>query len=313
MNGDNYAAPQFLFHADALGLAAHIQQPKNYFLDSVASSVLAITGGRAEARAEAGGAGIISYQSAATQVYGGSEAPADAVRFTQAHYSDDGPFIRTAVQSIVTGFKLEVPQHQSWWHLFGSSRTVFAEELEAMLESTSDCRGENEFRTLQAFFRGVVVDGRELMVETNTKLFTDNYTKEKLDCALRDDAYRQSCSNQIIGKSADTIFATAVRQLRWADGAPPHTAIEGHRLTIDGLGSFYFGEIIIEEGFRRLTLIRFQLGSPDGSESPAAGEGARLKMDDTGSPGSQSSTTGSGTVVQAASNGQTSPPQYTNP
>lgn len=274
---------RFLFHAEALGVAAHIRRPKDYFLDSVASSVLAVTGGRAEARAEAGGSGIISYKSAATQAYGDFERPEDAVKFTHGNHGENDLSTRTAVQSIVSGFKLDVPQEHSGLNLFGqSSRTVSAEHLEAMLESTSDRRSPNAFRTLNAVYRGVVIDGRPLIVETNTKLFTDKCTKRKLDCALDDPGFRRSCSNQILDEWPSLILGTVVTRLHWEDGAPPHTEIDRNRLTIHGLGSLYFGEIIIQEGFRRLTLLRFQLGSPDGGE---------------------------GVVVQADSNGQTSPPQ----
>ena len=43
--------------------------------------------------------------------------------------------------------------------------------------------------------------------------------------------------------------------------------ILGHRLTIDGFGRIYFGEIVIDENMRRVTLLRFELGSPIGGEA----------------------------------------------
>ena len=313
MNGNQQNTdPRYLFHGDALGLAAHIQGPTEYFLDSVASSVLPITGGRAKARADAGGIGIISYKSATTQACGGYVAAEGSVKPSDAKSGENYLPARTSVQVVVSGFKLDVPQEHSWLKLFGrSSRTVSAEHLEAALESASDRQNPNAFRSLTAVFEGITVDGHPLKVDTNTQLFTDNYTKKKLDDALSDEAYRQRCSNQILDEWPGLTLATVVSNLRWEDGAPQHTEIQGNRLTVHGLGSFYFGEIVIQEGFRRLTMIRFQLGSSDAAQSLAAGDArGEVRRDDSSSqPPPPPPATGSGVVAQGGSNGQTSPPQ----
>jgi hypothetical protein len=284
MNGEqNHIERRYLFHAEALGLAAHIRRPKDYFIDSVASSTLAITGGRADGRAGAGEAGIISYQSAVTHVCGDFVTPEEAVNFTHGNYGENNLHARTTVQASVTGFKIDVPQDHSDFDLFGrSNRTVSIEQLDATLGSTSDRQSPNAYRTLSATVRGVVVDGRPLEVNIDTTMFTENCTKRRLDCALDDEEFRQRSVNQILYDTPGFTLATVVTNLHFKDGAPPHTQIDKNKVTIRGLGSLYFGELVVQEGFRRLTLLRFQLGSPDGGE---------------------------GTVVQADSNGQTSPPQ----
>jgi hypothetical protein len=314
MNGDqNYIEPRFLFHAEALGLAAHIRHPKEYFLDSVASSTLAITGGRAQARVGPGETGIISYQSAATHVCGDFLPFEETGRVTAGHDGENGLPARTGVQVTVTGFKLDVPQEHAWFNLFGrSSRTFSIEHAEAMLESISDRRRPNAYKTLNAVIRGVFVDGRELYVDIDTHLFTENCTKRKLDCALDDDGFRERCSNQILCEMPGITLGTVVTGLRWADGPALHTKIHRNRLTIDGLGSLYFGEIVVEEEFRRFTLLRFELGSPDGGQSLAE-EGERLQVraeKKSSSPSPPPGPTGSGTVGAADSQGgQTNPPQ----
>jgi hypothetical protein len=57
--------------------------------------------------------------------------------------------------------------------------------------------------------------------------------------------------------------------LEWEKERAPDTVISGNRLSIDGIGTIFFGEIIIEEGVRRVTLVRCQLGSPDGADMSA--------------------------------------------
>ncbi len=283
MNDQNHIERRYLFHAEALGLAAHIRRPKDYFLDSVGSCTLAITGGRADARAGAGEAGLISYQSAVTHVCGDYVTPEEAVKFTHGNYGDNNLHARTTVQAAVSGLKIDMPQEESDFHLFGrSSRTLSIDRLEATLGSTSDRETPNEYKTMNASVSGVMIDGRPLSVRIDTTLFTENSTKRKLDGAMSNSACRERIANQIIYTTPELTLATVVMNLDWEDGAPPHTEIERNRVKIRGFGSLYFGEMVIQEGFRRLSLLRFQLGCPNGGE---------------------------GTVVQADSNGQTSPPQ----
>jgi hypothetical protein len=68
---------------------------------------------------------------------------------------------------------------------------------------------------------------------------------------------------------AGPIVATIVTGLEWAGKAPEGTEILNNRLTISGLGRIYFGEIILDENSRRVTLLRFELGSPNGGDASA--------------------------------------------
>ena len=61
-----------------------------------------------------------------------------------------------------------------------------------------------------------------------------------------------------------------MQEIRW-DGAPHPTAtIHGHVVHVPDFGKIYFGEMFITGDSRRLTMVRFQLGSPDGGEVTAA-------------------------------------------
>lgn len=64
----------------------------------------------------------------------------------------------------------------------------------------------------------------------------------------------------------DLVFATVVRELRWQKGRayPGSKPLGTNGLYIPNLGRFYFGELIIQAGTRRLTMIRAELGSPTG-------------------------------------------------
>ena len=61
-----------------------------------------------------------------------------------------------------------------------------------------------------------------------------------------------------------------VQEIRW-DGPPHPTAtIHDHVVDVPDFGKIYFGEMFIKGESRRLTMVRFQLGSPSGGEVAAA-------------------------------------------
>lgn len=269
---------RFIFHGNAVALAAHIRGPGDFLVPAVASSCLPVTGGVAEA--ESAGRNfndIISYDSASTTVKGDyvdGQGVAELARGKQAQ--SQLPAMTTA-ECRVTGLKIH-----------SGSDEFRADELELQAVSTANPERHTEFASLRTAFRGISVNGYRLKVETDTELFTKYETKEKL-CR----AYEQSgqfrkrygkrfyptgkssnagCLGWLFGaknripEAGGVIVATLVPVLDWEPKPAPGTKIRGNKLIIDGLGSIYFGEVIIEEEFRRVTLIRFQLGSSNVGE-----------------------------------------------
>ena len=51
-------------------------------------------------------------------------------------------------------------------------------------------------------------------------------------------------------------------ELSWADKPHPDVTLDGHVLRWPGFGTVYVGEMLISQHLRRLTLLRFDLGSP---------------------------------------------------
>jgi hypothetical protein len=67
-----------------------------------------------------------------------------------------------------------------------------------------------------------------------------------------------------------TVKCTIVKEMHW-DGEPhPAATIHGHVVKVPDFGKIYFGEMYITGDSRRLTMVRFQLGSPHGGEVVAA-------------------------------------------
>jgi hypothetical protein len=132
------------------------------------------------------------------------------------------------------------------------------------------------------------VNGNRLTVHTETKVFQQNETLEKLTKAYEEDGkfrkqygslfYRTGDEEEGIWKlftkshlpGGEVVVATVVTGFTWETGPEAGKTIPGNRLVVEGLGTIFFGELVLEDNARRLTLLRLQLGLPDGVREAAA-------------------------------------------
>lgn len=263
---------RFFFHANAVALAAKIRRPEEFFIPAVASSCLPVTGGVGNATGPGDRFGeVLAYGSASTSVSGDFIDLAKAAEFTYGNHGDNDLPTATHAESQLNGLRV-----------MNGGRLVEIERLEAKMSSFSDRKGATEFRTMSAEFQQVRIDGVGLQVVTHCEMFTGLPTKLKLaqefsrDAGFRDRygacffSHTPGSRKRRIPESDGLIYATVVSSLDW-EGKPPEGAdVTGNSVRITGFGSVYFGEILIEENFRRLTMFRFMLGSPFGGSGSAA-------------------------------------------
>ncbi len=116
---------------------------------------------------------------------------------------------------------------------------------------------------VHAALEGLAVDGAGITVEFNTSFFQKHDTRTKIRDAAA--AHRKTAPRMPpLFEKNGVVYGTIVKEMRWSGQAPPGARIDGHIVTVDDLGVFYIGEIIITDVSRRLTLFRMELGSPDG-------------------------------------------------
>jgi hypothetical protein len=131
------------------------------------------------------------------------------------------------------------------------------------------------------------VDGNELIVTTAPEVCTHYETYDKLVKAYHEDGdfrkrygglfyptgHEKTGIGSILSKpeigEGGTIGGTVVTNLRWAGTPAVGAEIRGNRLTVPGIGTIFFGEIVYQPNARGLTLLRFQLGSPTGGDGSA--------------------------------------------
>ena len=264
---------RFFFHANAVGFAARMLTPSNYFIPAVASSCLPVTGGEGrttETNLKFGN--VLSCDSASTNVRGvfidEEDGGSTEKRSGNVHFRPTS----TISESRIKGLRI-----------VNGPRVLEIGSLEATMVALTNDDGKPEFRSLSAKFESVRVDGVALTIETHTNVLEEFSTKERLSEAYaRDPAFRERYGHCFFGikptnpkehkipEMDGLIYGTVVTGLKWGGEGPFDAVIKGNSVTITNFGAIYLGEIVIEEDFRRLTLLRFQLGSDTSGSGSAA-------------------------------------------
>jgi hypothetical protein len=150
---------------------------------------------------------------------------------------------------------------------------------------------------------GFALDDYPLVVEFRKDVYSEYDTKNKLcDAYKSSEDFRQNCGhlfhdlpddeehehggNGQTGRRAATagggqgaeehclpeadgiICCTVVERISWADRNRPHpkARINGNRIEFQDFGYIYVGEMCVAKNRKQLTMMRIQLGSPQGGE-----------------------------------------------
>ena len=161
----------------------------------------------------------------------------------------------------------------------GQSPALRVGQLRAALVAQSPrLSGAPSIKTADLKISGVDIGGHKLIVELNTDLFETHDTKAKLLTAADRPAFiREHGPSLLISRGADgkvsrqslvhaegIIYASVVREIRWSGKPYPGATIDHHVVTVPNFGRIFFGEILISDYSRRLTMLRLELGSPVG-------------------------------------------------
>jgi hypothetical protein len=260
-----------VFHGYASGVSAHIRRPERRLFPTKGCSALSVTGGLAEDEKGADRFDRwVSFQSVRTRAHGDDTDPDLGEATTRGEVAFDAVPTETTVTSEVLGLNV-------------LNRLKVA-RLRLNLMARSATPGNQPVIRLEGnVLEGVTVDESTLKITLAEGFFQQCDTLEKL-------AYRHASG---LGKEHAAVFiplveggdplttlpqakgivkCTIVQHMEW-DGAPhPDATIHGHVLHVRDFGRVYFGEMFVSGESRRLTMVRCQLGSPDGGEV-SAGDG----------------------------------------
>ncbi|MDQ6678309.1 MAG: hypothetical protein M3Z09_13575 [Acidobacteriota bacterium] len=258
---------RFIFRGNASGVSAHIRRPEDRILPVQAASSLPVTGGISESKAGPQSLGnYLHFLFAETSAHGDFVDGKAAMAMTRKEIPPDEVPTRTTVTAAVRGLHV--------------GKRFVAERAQVGLVSNSPAIGSKQpsIRLEGNAIEGVVVDGHNLKITLDEELFSRYDTMEKLQAAqgLAPEQTNMFYSPAGAGRdrlyvSGGMAYATIVRSMDWVNGRPEDLEDLGvNAFYLPGFGAVYFGELFISEFSRRLTMIRFQLGSDAGGDVAVA-------------------------------------------
>uniref|UniRef100_Q024J8 Uncharacterized protein n=1 Tax=Solibacter usitatus (strain Ellin6076) TaxID=234267 RepID=Q024J8_SOLUE len=262
---------RYVFRGHSTGVAAHIRRPVTKLLPVQGCSALPVTGGFHESNLGPGQLEKwVSYESVATSAHGDYVSADDGVKTTLGQVAFDAAPTKTHVTASVKGLVILGRVHIGHAAIgLISHSPVGAEQPSILLEGN--------------VLDDVRIDNSRLKITLDEQFYRECDTRHKL--ATRHAAGlpaghacmflpASTTETQLTSfpPNNGTVKCTIVKEITW-DGAPHPTAeIHGHVVRVPNFGKIYFGEMFVSDHSRRLTMVRFQLGSDDGGEV-TAGDG----------------------------------------
>jgi hypothetical protein len=272
---------RFLFHGNAAAIGGRIlrrntNKPIDLVIDSTCESSLMPVGGRSHSKVDARNYDdLVSFSSASTLAEGLFDNHRKAVQASYGRVPEDSLVAATRVSAEIHDVSV------------GTGPTLTVRLLRATLHSLSPLgSGQPSIKPVdvrkQTAVEGVFIDGHELLVELNLPVFKQYDTQAKLLTAVDNPKFVKLHGHSLFMRSGvdrrtpppagrlvtshQQIHGTIVSKLRWRGRPFPGASIDHNSVKIPKFGRIYFGEILISDRARRLTMMRVKMGSPIGGD-----------------------------------------------
>jgi hypothetical protein len=268
---------RFIFRGNAAAIGGRIVRPTDVVIDSSTASSLTVAGGRSRAQAGATSFGQwIGFGGATTSAEGLFDDVAQQIELTYGRVAEDSLTMTTRVSANVGSLRV------------GDKPKLTVKRLHASLTGKSPAgSGEPAIGVnSETAIEGVAIDGFGLVVTLGTTVFQTFDTLSKLLAAADDPQFVKKSGGQLFMKrsvggaaapptgrllsTSGTTYATIVKSIKWAGTPYPGATIDQHVVTVPELGKIFFGELLITDMSRRLTMVRLELGSPIGGAVASA-------------------------------------------
>lgn len=262
---------RFIFRGNAAAIGGRIVRPVDLMIESSTASSLTVVGGRSEARASATRFGEwVSFGGASTSAEGVFDELEQQVALTYHRVAEDALTTSTRVTAGMTGLSI------------GQKPSLTIEHVHAALDSHSPTgSGEPAIAvSSKTVIEGVAIDGHPVVVELAVPVFQQCDTRAKLLAAADDPRFVAESGDCLFMKgslggappapsprllhSRGTTYGTIVKSIRWDGNPHPGVTIDHHSIVVPEFGRIFFGELLITDESRRLTMVRLELGSPFG-------------------------------------------------
>lgn len=267
---------QFFFRGNASALSGQIFRPKKVIVDMEGASSIGVSGGRSEARIK-------------------GRAFDEVIRFGSAMTLAEGLFDDEKQARAVTNHKGEPQDLNATTNVVAELRELSVgreivfnvKRLRSALVSRSP-RGSGEPSIAPAkgvLIQGVDVGGFGLDIALNAPLFQKYDTRSKVAAAADDPKVMSRYGVHFVPNATvkgqarraglivrnGIIYTTIVQSIKWTGKPFPGATIDGHVVTVPDFGRIFFGELLVGGSERRLTMVRFELGSEWGGWADGGG------------------------------------------
>jgi len=268
---------RYVFHSHAAAFGGHIVRPKDIVLEAGGASALLVTGGRSVAKlARTQFDDFFEVESANTFAEGLFEDKAAFVEVTHRREQEQTLTALSRARTEVNGLAV------------GRKPRLKIGRIRAELTNRSAGHsGQPSIRIgKDTAIDGISIEGFRLVVELNTKPFIQCDTHAKILAAADDPKFVSKSGETLfmskrfggesntplfrkLIRTGGSVYATIVKSIRW-DGKPfPKSEIHDNMVVLPEFGRVFFGELLISEYSRRLTMVRMALGSEAGGSASA--------------------------------------------
>jgi hypothetical protein len=267
---------RYVFHSHAAAFGGRIVRPKDIVLEAGGASALLVTGGRSVAKLERTQFDeFFTVESANTLAEGSFEDTKALIEVTHRRAQEQALAAVSRARTEVNGLAI------------GRKPRLSIGRIRAELTNRSAGHsGQPWFRIgKDTVIDGISIEGFKLVVELNIRPFTQCDTHAKILAAVDDKKFLTKSGESLfmskrfggestpafrkLVRAGNTVYATIVKSIRW-DGKPfPKSEIHDNMVVLPGFGRVFFGELLIAEFSRRLTMVRMALGSDAGGSASA--------------------------------------------
>jgi hypothetical protein len=268
---------RYVFHSHAAAFGGRIVRPKDIVLEAGGASALLVTGGRSVAKLPRTQFDeFFDVESANTLAEGFFEDTAALVEVTHRRAQEQTLTALSRARTEVNGLAV------------GRKPRLLVGRIRAELTNRSAGHsGQPSIKVSKdTVIDGISIEGFRLVVELHTRPFIQHDTHAKILAAVDDPKFVSKSGESLfmskrfggesktppfrkLIRSGGTVYATIVKSIRW-DGKPfPKSEIHDNMVVLPEFGRVFFGELLISEYSRRLTMVRMALGSDAGGSASA--------------------------------------------
>ena len=230
---------RFHFHASGYALSGHFHRPEDVPIPAQGALALPIEGGTAHSGTE-------KFKIPRIAAFDTSET----------HLSGSFPDDNTATSSVTV-----VVEGLSIIDFLTVDRMVTRLTSEYDL---SQKNSENHIIALGSHFEGLKLGGYPVNVTLRHDLLLESKTFDDLKKSVKNDAK----SGKIVVNGNEVLLCSLVEKI---ETDLPGAVIEGHTITAPHFGKVMLAEVFAGRNTRTLTMLRFELGSPDGGGGTSGG------------------------------------------